>query len=92
LTPPVQKALNDYFDEYAAEVAHLDRLSKDDWFILEEIAGFLKQIAHTTKALKGHNATLSDALPAMDFLLEHYESHKAKFRDNPTLSSMINSG
>ena len=28
----------------------------------------------------------------MDFLLEHYESHKAKFRDNPTLSLMINSG
>jgi len=92
LIPPVRKALNDYFDEYVAEVSHLDRLSKDDWFIPEEIAGFLEQIAHTTKALEDYSTILSDALPVMDFLLEYYETHKAKFRDNSTLSLMINSG
>lgn len=54
-------------------------LSEEDWQILEHIHEFLDPLASTTLSLEGASSTLDQVLPAMDFILYHYEEYKARY-------------
>src|SRR6202000_1167657 len=49
-------------------------------------------LAHTTKALESNRNTLDEVLPALDFILKQYEDGKAQYKDDPVMSTYINSG
>ena len=53
---------------------------------------FLTGLAHTTKALESNRNTLDEVLPALDFILKLYEDGKAQYKDDPVMSTCINSG
>jgi hypothetical protein len=45
-----------------------------------------------TKALESDNSTLVDALIGIDYCLTLFKEGKDRFKDDPVLSSMFNSG
>jgi hypothetical protein len=51
----------------------LDELLTEDWAIINQVRQFLEYFEHVTKVLEGHTATLDEALPAIDFVLEQLE-------------------
>src|SRR5205809_7106175 len=59
-----------------------DRLSYDDWDILQHICTFLQAFYDATKATEGHKPTIDKVLPTMDFLLEHFETAATAYAYN----------
>src|SRR5437763_16178774 len=89
----LQDAIEEYFETWANSDSDIegDRLEKDEWKIVQKIKDFLESLKTATKMLEGHNATLEDVLPSMDFILKKFEDAKATNTD-PILAPMFNSG
>jgi hypothetical protein len=65
-----------------------DRLSANDWLIIEETAYILKPIYdHTirfqSRAKEGHHGTIWEVLPSMELILHHLETLKTQYTDPP---------
>jgi hypothetical protein len=51
-------------------------LSDEDWRLLEHIANFLMPFKEVTKMNEGHNTTLDNFQPSMEFLISHFEKQQ----------------
>jgi hypothetical protein len=69
-----------------------DELLSEDWGIIYQVKQFLGYFEHVTKALEDHTATLDEALPAMDFVLEQLEQGKAQYQGEKYMATACNSG
>ncbi len=88
----LREAVDGYFNKWKEAEYAGDKLSIDDWAVLEKIKAFLEKLKMTTKALKSSFITLDHVLLAMDFILAQFEAGKAASRDDPMMSPMYNSG
>jgi hypothetical protein len=57
-----------------------------------QIGDFLRELHETLLSLESSTSTLDDVLPAMDYILELFETKKVEFKDDPVLGPCINSG
>ena len=89
---PVREAIQKFVQRHSQEPIAEDMLSEEDWQILEHIHEFLDPLASTTLSLEGASSTLDQVLPAMDFILYHYEEYKARYQGNGIMEAMINAG
>lgn len=92
ITSPVFEAIKKYLERHRDEDMAEDELSDEDWKVLRDIHEFLDTLLQTTLALEAHHSTLDTVLPAMDFVLEQFESFKEQHRDHAVLAPMFNSG
>jgi hypothetical protein len=76
LEPKTRQAYMKWWDRYPTEFPKVDQLDNDDWIQLEKIHQFLKAIVDVTKMVEGPEATLDRVLPAMEFILGHFEKGK----------------
>ena len=65
-----------------------DRLSPNDWLIIEETAHILKPIYdHTmrfqSRAKEGHHGAIWEVLPSMELILHHLETLKTQYTNPP---------
>jgi hypothetical protein len=88
----VKEGINRYFATHRDDECALDELSPDDWDTLSKIKHFLESFEHVTKALEGRSATLDEALPAMDFVLEKLENGKEQYKADKFMAPSCNSG
>ena len=56
-----------------------------------QIGNFLRELHETLLSLESSTSTLDDVLPAIDYILELFETKKVEFKDNPVLGPYINS-
>jgi hypothetical protein len=79
---------------YSRRHSDLDKdiLSDEDWSVLCNIHDFLDELRQTTLDLEDSTSTLDSVLPAMDYVLEKFESFKEDHKDDPILAPMFNSG
>jgi hAT family C-terminal dimerisation region len=92
LTSPVYEAILAYLQRHSADAVAQDALSPDEWETLRQIHEFLDLLAQTTLGLESSTSTLDAVLPAMDFILEQFETYKVKHHGHVVLSTMFNSG
>ena len=57
-----------------------------------QIGDFLRELHETLLSLQSSMSTLDDVLPAMDYILELFETKKVEFKDDPVLRPCINPG
>jgi hypothetical protein len=57
-----------------------------------QIGDFLRELHETLLSLESSTSTLDDVLPAMDYILELFETKKVELKDDPVLGPCINSG
>ncbi|OWT42315.1 transposase-like protein [Pochonia chlamydosporia 170] len=88
----LREAIDGYFNKWVEADCAGDRLSAEDWTILEKIESFLEKLKLTTKALESSFATLDHVLLAMDFVLAQFEAGKEAYTDDPIMAPMYNSG
>ncbi|OWT42367.1 BED zinc finger domain-containing protein [Pochonia chlamydosporia 170] len=88
----LREAIDGYFNKWVEADCAGDRLSAEDWTILEKIESFLEKLKMTTKALESSFATLDHVLLAMDFVLAQFEAGKEAYTDDPIMAPMYNSG
>ena len=72
-----------------------DTLTKAEWEELQQMETLLKPFEEITKRLegnpvKGHHGSIWEALPAVEYLLQHLENAKSSHRRNKYLSTCIN--
>jgi hypothetical protein len=60
--------------------------------IVVQINSVLSQLHETLVALESTSSTLDDILPAMDYILEVFETKKDESKDDPVIGPCINSG
>ena len=44
------------------------------------------------KALESNESSLDNVLTAMDYILDRFKAMKEQYKDNPIMTSMVNSG
>jgi hypothetical protein len=76
LQPKMRQAYETWWELHGDDFAKVDQLSDDDWSQLEKIHSFLRAIVDVTKMIEGPEATLDRVLPAMEFILGHFEKGK----------------
>jgi len=86
----VRNAIEIYIDENST--LEDDRLERREWKLLEKIQKILVLFKLATKAMEGHQATLTHLLPSLDFLLNTYSQALTDNREDRILSSMIRMG
>jgi len=67
LRPEIRHAIEIYVDENP--LLEEDRLERREWKLLEKVQEILSTFKLATKAMEGHQATLTHLLPSIDFLL-----------------------
>jgi hypothetical protein len=72
----LRDAIDGYFNKWVEADCAGDRLSAEDWTVLEKIKSFLEKLKMTTKALESSFATLDHVLLAIDFVLAQFEARK----------------
>ncbi|OLL22349.1 hypothetical protein NEOLI_005044 [Neolecta irregularis DAH-3] len=82
--------------EVYKRVPREDHLSQDDWLLLTEIAEMLKPfydstMRHQSRAEQGHHGAIWEVLPNIEFILEHLEDLKIRYRDYSTTPDVTNS-
>lgn len=87
----LRDAVDSYFDKWTERECAGDKLSVEDWAILEKVKGFLEKLKMTTKALESSYATLDNVLLAMDFVLAQFEEGKELHMSDPIMAPMYNS-
>ena len=90
LRPDVRHAIEIYIDENP--LLEDDRLERGEWKLLDKVQKILSAFKQATKAMEGHQATLTHLLPSIDFLLHIYSEPLKDNPDNRILSSMIRMG
>ena len=88
----LRDAVDDYFNKWVEADYAADKLSLEDWAILEKIKSFLEKLKMTTKALESSFSTLDNVLLAMDFVLAQFEAGKEAHVDDLIMAPMYNSG
>ncbi|KAF6524766.1 hypothetical protein HZS61_010561 [Fusarium oxysporum f. sp. conglutinans] len=88
----LRDAIDGYFNKWMELDCAGDKLSSEDWIILEKIKSFLEKLKMTTKALESSFATLDNILLAMDFVLAQFEAGKEAYINDPIMAPMYNSG
>jgi hypothetical protein len=88
----LQEAIDEYFEAWPEREVASDRLSDDEWALLRRIKDFLEVLKQSTKALESSSHGLDRVLPAMDFILAHFEKAKTTYADDDKLKQMVNSG
>jgi hypothetical protein len=76
LKPNVCSAISQYTANYLEDLVE-DRITLEDWNILSDLADILQKFQLATKITESRSATLSDVLPAIDFLLNTYSTSLA---------------
>ena len=87
LRQDVRNAIEIYIDKNST--SEDDRLERREWKLLEKIQKILALFKLATKAMEGHQATLTHLLPSLDFLLNTYSQALTDNREDRILSSMI---
>ena len=64
-------------------------MERSEWKLLEKVQRILSTFKLATKAIEGHQATLTHLLPSIDFLLNTYSEALRDNQENRILSSMI---
>lgn len=90
--PDVQKALSKLYSRHPDAIDPRDRLTMEDFAELHKIRFFLQAMYDAILFTEGHSATLDRVLPAMEFVLDHFESGKEQYKNDRFLSPCINSG
>jgi hypothetical protein len=57
-----------------------------------QIGDFFRELHETLLLLESLTSTLNNVLPAIDYILELFETKKVEFKDDPVLGPCINSG
>ena len=71
---------------------HKDLLTTEEWRTLGHIYEFLRNFHDATKATEGHQHTLEQILPTMDFLVSIFEDAIEEFKDHAFLSQSLQTG
>jgi hypothetical protein len=87
----VREAISRYFAIYINDECAPDKLLSEDWAIIDQVKQFLEYFEYITKALEGYTATLDEALPAMDFVLEQLEQGKERYQGDKYMATTCNS-
>ena len=90
LRPDIRYAIEIYVDENP--LLEENRLERRKWKLLEKVQRILSTFKLATKAMEGHQATLTHLLPSIDFLLNTYSEVLKDNEGNRILSSMIRMG
>ena len=88
----LRDAIEAYFNKWVEADCIGDKLTAEEWIILEKIKAFLEKLKMATKALESSFATLDNVLLAMDFILAQFEAGKEAYKDDPIVAPMYNSG
>jgi hypothetical protein len=73
LNPEIRGAIHSFIQNYGDKDILEDLLSNEDWDQLESINQMLTVLQQSTKSLEGSFASLYKVIPAMDFILQHFE-------------------
>jgi hypothetical protein len=89
-------ALQDVIDEFItlygdSEVID-DKLIDIEWSTVRVIKDFLEKLSILTKACELKESTLDLSLPCTDYILSLFKKHKDVYKDDPTFTTMFNSG
>ncbi len=90
------QALRDVIDEfivlYGTPDLQMDKLTDMEWATVRVIKDFLEKLLMSTKACESKESTLDLVLPSTDYILSLFERLKNEYKDDPTFTSMFNSG
>jgi hypothetical protein len=73
LNPEIRGAIHSFIQNYGDKDILEDLLTNEDWDQLESINQMLTILQQSTKSLEGSFASLYKVIPAMDFILQHFE-------------------
>jgi hypothetical protein len=75
----MQEAINSFLNNYGDSNILEDKLLDSDWDMLDKINFMLLTLKQLSKALKGSFVSLSNALPAMDFILKRFKESRKQY-------------
>ena len=90
--PFMKEAINTFIHYHNNESIREDKLSEEDWEVLEKVSKLLSLLEQLTLELEGHSKHINGVLPVMHLILEYYEEWKSTYSEDPILISMINTG
>lgn len=90
--PPIRDAFASYLRLHQKEYIQKDKLSANDWVLLQKICEFLEYVRRLLLELEGHSATLNLVLPAMDMILAHYQKWMEDYAGHIHLEPMLKAG
>lgn len=92
ITPDMREALDLYLKSYGDEDILLNRLTDDDWNTLSKMYVMLAVLKQTTKSLEGSVIGLTKGLPAMDFILGHFEAGRKTYGNDTIMAPLYQNG
>jgi hypothetical protein len=92
LEPEMREAISSFLDNYGDSDILEDKLSDDDWDMLDKINHMLSVLQQSSKALEGSFVSLYQALPAMDLILKHFEEGRKQYQNNFIMAPLYQSG
>ncbi|OLL23282.1 Zinc finger BED domain-containing protein 4 [Neolecta irregularis DAH-3] len=90
LKPEIMQAIKDTIDE-EPDLAN-DFLSTMNWKMLSSICEFLEPFLHTTKACESSDHCINRVIPALEYLLQHFENYRVKWAGDVILINCIEAG
>lgn len=58
-----------------------DRLTSDDWDVLKDMMAILKPLYALTNRMQGYSAILSDVIPSLNLMVEHFSGQLRAFAE-----------
>jgi hypothetical protein len=93
LRPKMRAAIAQYTADHMDALAE-DRLTLNDWAVLEKMSAFLKKFQLATKKTEGRRNTVGEILPVIDFLLNAFDTalKEAERQNDLAFVAMIKCG
>ncbi|KAK5013814.1 hypothetical protein LTR60_003666, partial [Cryomyces antarcticus] len=84
----LQRHIRSYIDDHYKELK-ADWLNREQWEELKEIHDFLQAFYDITIDTQGDCSSMDQILTSMDFLVQHYNDAKIKYKDDVNVLSRI---
>jgi hypothetical protein len=83
----MMEAIDQFLDIFGDSQVALDKLDEGDWEMLDKINAMLSVLMEATKSLEGSAVSLTEGLPAMDFILSKFEGTK-QYKDDRIMAPL----
>jgi hypothetical protein len=88
----LRDVINEFITLYSDSKVINNKLTDIEWSIVRVIKDFLKKLLMLIKAYESKELTLNLSLPYTDYILSIFKKYKDVYKDDPTFTTMFNSG
>lgn len=92
MSPLVYDAILAYFRYHHDDEIAFDELSAKQSDTMKRIYLFLDNVVQTTKTLESNESSLDNALTTIDYIVYRFGAMEEEYKDDPIITSTVNSG